>query len=237
MINQDTDQRTIEWMRQRWGHFTGSKVSVLMGKGRKKDQIFSTTAMSYIYQVAGERSFNPEFLSDDDLVEDYINATEAHSKAMQWGIDNEASARSLAANILDKEIIEVSTCKHDTIPFFAASPDGIIRDFDGAGHFGIIEIKCPSVGTFMQYATEVKDGASLKEVKPEYYWQMQAEMDCTGSVGGVFVIYSPVLSEPIKIIHIERNDEDIKLMEERVKLANQYIDEHIIIKDNNKENK
>ena len=85
MINQDTDQRTIEWMRQRWGHFTGSKVSVLMGKGRKKDQVFSVTAMSYIYQVAGERSFNPAFLEDDDMVEEYIAATEAHSKAMQWG--------------------------------------------------------------------------------------------------------------------------------------------------------
>lgn len=230
MINQDTEQRTIEWMRQRFGHFTGSKVSVLMSKGRKKDQVFSATAMSYIYQVAAERNFNPAFLDDDDMLEEYIAATEIHSKAIQWGVDNEGAARALAAKTLDKEIIEVSTCKHDTIPFFAASPDGIIRDFDGEGHFGVIEIKCPTIGTYMQYATEIKDVETLKEIKPEYYWQMMAEMDCTGSVGGVFTAYSPVLANPISVVRIERNDEDIKLMEGRVELANKFINDNILIK-------
>lgn len=223
MINSENSQRSAEWFKMRLGCITGSKVSVLMSKGHKKDENFSATGKAYLYQLAAERQFNPAFL-DDDTFEDYIQSTNITTKAMQWGIDNEEAARNLFEKLIGKEVIEVSLCSHDTIPHFAASPDGMIRNIDGDGNMGVLEIKCPSLGTFEQYKTEIHNAEDLKEVKPEYYWQMMAEMTCTGAICGEFVAYCPWLTDPIHITHIARNDDDIKAMEEKVVMANEFID-------------
>lgn len=224
MINNQDNQRSAQWFKDRLGCITGSKVSVLIANGRKKDDLFSATGKSYLYQLAAERQFNPDFLNDDDVFADYIQQVDITTKAMQWGIDNEDSARNLFEKITGKEVIEVSTCPHDTIKNFAASPDGMIRNIDGEGHMGVLEIKCPNLGTYAQYKAEVHGAEDLKRVKPEYYWQMQAEMDCTGAICGEFVAYCPWLSDPIHIVHIARMDDDIKLMEEKVVAANEFID-------------
>ena len=73
MINKNNNQREISWFRSRVGFLTGSKVSDIMKSGRKKDDVFSDTAKSYLYQIAGERLFNPDFLNDDDIFLDYID--------------------------------------------------------------------------------------------------------------------------------------------------------------------
>lgn len=224
MINTSDNQHDISWFRSRMGTLTGSEVSCLMKSGRKKDETFSDTAKAYLYTKAGERLFNPDFLADDEVFGDYLEETNVTTKAMRWGNEQEDAARRLAADILGYDIEEVSLCEHDTIPFFAASPDGILRNFDGDGRFGVLEIKCPNIGTYMKYCNLIHDAASLKEIKPEYYWQMMAEMDCTGAVGGVFVTYCPWLSTPFHYAAIERVEDDIKLMEERVALANTFID-------------
>lgn len=227
MINNTTDQRSLDWYRQRLGCVTGSKVSVLMSKGRKKEDLFSVTAKSYLYELVAERMFSPDFLNDDDVFNDYVQQVNVTTKAMQWGIDNEDSARRLYEKITGHEVILVSSCAHDTIPHFAASPDGMVRNVDGEGNMGVLEIKCPSLGTFAQYKAEIKGAEGLKAVKPEYYWQMMAEMACTDAVCGDFVAYCPWLTDPILIAHIARNDDDIKLMEQRVIEANKFIDDII----------
>ncbi len=223
MISTADHQHDISWLRARCGHITGSKVSDIMKSGRKSGEAFSDTAKAYLYQVAGERLFNPDFLNDDEVFGDYLDETNVTTKAMRWGNEQEDAARRLTSDILDYDIEEVSLCAHDTIPFFAASPDGMIRNIDGDGHLGVLEIKCPSIGTFMRYKHLIHSAEDLKAVKPEYYWQMMAEMDCTGAVSGVFVTYCPWLSSPFHYANIERVDDDIKLMQERVNLANEFI--------------
>ncbi len=228
MITDGIEQRSLEWYRSRCGCITGSKVADIMKSGRKKDEIWSDTAKSYLYQIAGERLFNPDFLNDDDVFQDYIDQTSFTTKAMQWGSDQENAAKSLymTMNFPEGEIAELSSCKHDTIPHFAASPDGAIYGRDGKD-IRIIEVKCPNINTYMKYRSLIHDAASLKEVEPKYYWQMMAEMSCTGASSGIFITYCPWLSKPIHWAEIERVGEDIKLMEERVILANQFIDEII----------
>lgn len=224
MITNNIEQRSLEWHRMRCGSITGSKVADIMKSGKKKDDVFSDTAMSYLYQVAGERIFNPEFLNDNEVFQDYIDQTSYTTKAMQWGVDMEEQAKSCFLSLHpDMEIAEVSLCKHDTIPYFAASPDGAIYGRD-CGDIRIIEVKCPNINTYMKYRTLIHDASSLKDTEPKYYWQMMAEMSCTGANSGVFITYCPWLSKPIHWAEIERNEEDIKLMEERVVLANQFID-------------
>ena len=227
MINDNCKQRSIDWFRLRCGCVTGSKVVDIMSSGKKKEDLFSQVGKGYLYQVAGERLFNPTFLNDDDIFQDYINQTSFTTKAMQWGADMEEDAKSCFVKLNEGiEISDLSSCKHDTIPFFAASPDGAIYGRDG-GDIKIIEVKCPNINTYMKYRTLIHDAASLKEVEPKYYWQMMAEMSCTGANGGIFIVYCPWLSKPIYWAEIERVEDDITLMEERVILANKFIDEII----------
>lgn len=232
MISNDTKQRDIEWFRSRIGFLTGSKIADIMKTGRK-EEIFSDTAKTYLFQIAGERLFNPNFLNDDDIFQDYLCTTNVTSKAMQWGIDNEDDAKEAFRQLYspNAEIQNVSLCQHDTIPYFAASPDGIIYGKNDEDLY-IIEVKCPSISTFIKYKTFVHDASSLKETEPKYYWQMQAEMSCTNAGLGFFVVYNPWLSTPVHYAKITREDKDIKKMEERVVLANEFINDIIMKKDN-----
>lgn len=229
MINDSVEQRTLDWYRSRFGNLTGSNISVLMTKPRSKTEIFSQTAKSYLYKVAAERQFNPDFLNDDEVFGDYIDMTQLHSKAVEWGAEQEASAKKIFMQLYypDHDLIEVSSCAHDTIPHFAASPDGLIRKAEEDGGMRVVEVKCPSIGTFMQYKAEIHDAESLKATKPEYYWQVQSELVCTGCKSADFVVYCPWLSNPLHVARIERNDDDIKLMEQRVIEANKFIDDII----------
>ena len=228
MITDGIEQRSISWFRSRVGFLTGSKIADIMKSGRKKDEIFSETAKAYLFQVAGERLFNPTFLNDDGIFQDYIDQVSVNTKAMQWGADQEDAAKALymQMNFPEGEMAELSSCKHDTIPYFAASPDGAIYGRDGED-LKIIEVKCPNINTYMKYRTLIHDAASLKETEPKYYWQMMAEMSCTGAKGGIFIVYCPWLSKPIHWAEIDRVEDDIKLMEDRVILANDFINEII----------
>ena len=229
MITSNVEQRSLDWYRLRCGHITGSKVADIMKSGRKKDEVFSETAKAYLFQVAGERLFNPTFLNDDDIFQDYIDQVSVNTKAMQWGADQEDAAKSLfmQINFPEGEIVELSSCKHDTIPYFAASPDGAIYYGRDGEYLKIIEVKCPNINTYMKYRTLIHDADSLKETEPKYYWQMMAEMSCTGAKGGIFIVYCPWLSKPIHWAEIDRVEDDIKLMEDRVILANDFINEII----------
>lgn len=228
MITDNVEQRSLEWHRMRCGCITGSKVADIMKSGRKKDEIFSETAKAYLFQVAGERLFNPTFLNDDGIFQDYIDQVSVNTKAMQWGADQEDAAKSLfmQMNFPEGEMVELSSCKHDTIPHFAASPDGAIYGRDGED-LKIIEVKCPNINTYMKFRTLIHDAASLKETEPKYYWQMMAEMSCTGAKGGIFIVYCPWLSKPIHWAEIDRVEDDINLMEQRIILANDFINEII----------
>lgn len=227
MIEASVEQRSLDWFRARMGCFSGSRVSELMKQGRKKDEPWSETAKAYIYQVAGERLFNEAFLNDDEVFQDYLNTTTYTTKAMQWGIDMEEQAKATYLQLHEgAELAEVGSCKHDTIDHFAASPDGIVYDRERSV-MKCLEVKCPILATHMKYTSEIHDAESLKRVKPEYYWQTMAEMACTGTRQTDFISYNPWIVKPLHIVSIERNDEDIRLMEERVILANKFIEEMI----------
>lgn len=224
MIEAGAEQRSLDWFRARMGCFSGSRVSELMKQGRKSGETWSETAKTYIYQVAGDRLFNPDILHNDDLFQDYLNTTSFTTKAIQWGIEMEEQAKATYIQLHEgAELAEVGSCRHDTIDHFAASPDGIVYD-RSCGVMRCLEVKCPSLATHMKYTAEIHDGESLKRVKPEYYWQVMAEMACTGTQTADFLSYCPWIVKPMHTVRIERNDEDIRLMEERVRLANEEVE-------------
>lgn len=224
----EATQHSLDWYRDRLGKFTGSQVGNLMTKGRKKDEIFGQTALSYINEVAGGRFMNEKIVEDDDMFQDYLDATSISSKAMQWGTEQEENARALYAKILGIEIEERGLVDHPTIPFFASSPDGYIAK-DKKGKRGCIEIKCPKVATYMDYATKVHDNESLKATNAMYYYQCLSHIMCCDVDYTDFIVYCPFLKMPIKIVTIIPNEEDMKNMEERIMMANVQV-ENIIQK-------
>ena len=211
------DQGTLAWHRTRLGKFTGSSISKLMGEGRKKGESFSQTAQSYIYQVMAERNIAQRVIEDDDLFDLYIEQTSPSSKAMQWGTDNEDDARDLYKATTGNKVTQCGSVEHESIHNYAASPDGIVEDKDK-----IIEIKCPTPYTAFTYQQTIHDNESLKAVKPEYYWQVQAEMDCTGATACDFIVYCPFLDNPMHIVTIQRCEGDIEHIHQRIALAEQW---------------
>lgn len=220
------DQRSLEWFRIRLGNFTGSKVGDLMVKGRGKDEIFGKTALAYIRQVASERLLSRAVVDDDAFFQQYLDVVTTSTKEMRWGIDQEDACRELFSKIIGKPIVDASSCKHPTIEHFASSPDGVIKMSDNQLY--AVEIKCPKPSTFVDYLA-IHNAEDLKEINSTYYWQCFAHMACTGADATYFVCYNPFLTKPLHFVRIERDEEIISYMLERVKLADEEVSR--IIKD------
>ncbi len=225
MINNTIDQRSLDWFRSRLGNITGSRVGDLMKSSRTAGEKFGDTAKAYLYQLAGERKMNPNIVEDDDMFSEYINQTSISSKAMRFGTETEGDARIVYMRITGHVVDEVSSCMHDYIPNFASSPDGVIYNTDNTSDLaGCIEIKCPNVNTYVKYLVEITDNKSLKKVNPQYYYQCQSHMMCTGAKWCDFVIYCPWLEDPIHVVRITPDIEAVNLITDRVVEANEFID-------------
>lgn len=211
-------QGSLDWHRARLGHWTGSAIGKLMASGRKKDEVFGDTAKSYIFKVLAERSLSEKVVEDDEMFALYVEQTGIFNKAVQWGHDNEEEARRLYAELNKVEVTEVSSVEHLDIALYAASPDGCVKATDK-----VIEIKCPNPDTAVRYRYLIKDAESLKKANSDYYWQVMAEMDCTGATACDFIVYCPFLAEPMYVVTIPRNDEAIATIHERIAEAEDYI--------------
>jgi hypothetical protein len=221
-------QRTLDWYRLRIGNFTGSEVGKLFVSGRKKEDMFGQGAMTYIYKKAAERSINPDIIEDDVLFETYLQQNTAHSKAMDWGIEQEPMARELYAKIKGYRVVEVGLCKHLSISHFASSPDGYV--YDNKDGKGCLEIKCLSIDNFMSHFADARDAEGLKKVNSIYYYQCMAHMACTGSSWCDFAVYNPFLTNPIHIIRILPDENVFSEFEARINAANDIIENLLKLK-------
>lgn len=213
------EQRSFEWFSSRLGYFSGSEVGKLMVGSRKKDEIFGDTAISYIMKKMGERNLIDEVKNDEEVFNEYQFVNSSTSKAMQFGIDNEPLARKLIMKELGETFEEVASISHPSIPWFSSSPDGLSSD-----KLLALEIKCPSIDTFMRYKCFVNDNESLKKENNIYYWQAMSHMAVTGALRCCFVIFNPFLKNPLHYFFIKRDDKEIETLESRVTEANTFID-------------
>lgn len=218
-------QRSLEWYKSRLGFITGSRLGEIMKESRTKGEFFSVTAMNYLYQLAAERTMDKDFIENDVMFSSYIDQVAVSSKAMQWGVEHEADARTYFAAMFDVKVDECPSFQHPTIPFFSSSPDGIFTDKDGERC--TLEIKCPTQAVFMRYkeafdvplSTEEASEA-LKSINPVYYYQCIAHIMCTGSARTYFAVYCPFQETPLIYTFINRSEEEISNIESRVFEAN-----------------
>ncbi len=183
------EQRSPEWFAARLGKVTASRVADVMAKTKMG---YSASRANYMAELICERLTGSK-------TEGYTNA------AMQWGVDNEESARNAYAFMHNAEVIEAGFDIHPTIAEFGASPDGYIGD-DGQ-----VEIKCPNTATHLE--TLLNDSMEGK-----YITQMQSQMACTGRKWCDFISYDPRLPADMQlwVKRIYRDDVLIKTIETEV---------------------
>jgi len=182
------EQGSESWLRIRLGKVTASRVADVMAKTKTG---VSASRGNYLIELALQR------------VTGVIEASYTND-AMQWGKDNEQTARTAFEVAHNVFVDQVAFVDHPTIKDFGCSPDGIIGD-------SLLELKCPYQSAV--HWSYFKDGCPSK-----YYTQIQAQMSCTGAKSVWFVSFDPRMP-PRSQLYIEevmREEEFIKKMEEEV---------------------
>lgn len=215
------EQNTTEWLKLRLGRFNGSAIGELMTKGKKKDEVFGKTALTYIYNIASERDLIEAYKEDDYLWEVYQNQVSSTNKYFSWGHEQEPLAIEEYEKRTGRMCEETESVCHPIIPNYAASPDRFTYDGDERI---VVEVKAPTPKVYMQYRNEIKDNETLKSVESKYFYQLQAEMHVSGCKQADFVCFCPFLKHPIHIVRITADEEVQKEIEFRISEAEKIIE-------------
>lgn len=215
------EQNSTQWMKDRLGCFNGSAIGDLMSSGRKKDELFGQTALTYIYSIASERMLLPVYLTDDYLWEIYQNQVSFTNKYMEYGHEQEPLAVEEYERQTGRMCEETERVLHPTIPYYASSPDRFTYE---DGEKIVVEVKSPTPKVYMKYLHEVNDNETLKSVEPKYFYQVQAEMHTSGCAKADIVFFCPFLKKPLHIVRITADEDVQKEIENRIVEAEKIIE-------------
>lgn len=202
-------QKTKEWFDIRIGKFTGSNIVRLMSDPKSKKG-FSDGATTYIYEKASERITGE--------AEDSFS-----NESTEWGEFAEPKAAIIYELQTGKKLEEVGFIENKEIPWFGASPDGIVKDERG------IEIKCPTKRSIALKLYTCDNEKDVLSISPKYYYQCHAGMLATGLPFWDLVIFEPRLYDiyALKIITFYRDEGICKEITQRVINANKKVEEII----------
>ena len=154
------EQRSAEWFFSRAGVPTASDFDKIV----TSDGSPSRQRQKYMYELVGQKlGALPE--------ESYTN------KAIENGILRESEAREMYSRDV-KQVVQVGFCLSDE--GWGCSPDGFV-DEDG-----LIEIKCPSLSTHIEYLIKQK-------LPTDYVQQVQGQLLVTERKYNDFISYYPGL--------------------------------------------
>lgn len=185
----DIIQGSPQWHALRLGKVTASRIADVIAKTKTG---WGASRANYMAQLIAERLTGVP-------AESYTNA------AMQWGVDNEASARAAYEFYGDCTVQLVGFIQHPTIAMSGASPDGLV------GADGIVEIKAPNTSTHI-------DTLLGQDVPGKYIAQMQWQMACTGAQWCDFVSFDPRMPETMRLFvkRVPRDESMIANLEKEV---------------------
>lgn len=197
----------LEWLASRRGKFTASQFYRLVTYPAKKD--FPPGALTYVKEKVVECLTE---ISDD---QSWV------SPKMQWGMDHELEAISAFTEITGIKVINIGINQKLIAlgEHISCTPDGILADLNMG-----IEVKCPDSKTHFEYMG-INTAFLLKEIAPNYYWQIQGSMYITGFDSWVFVSYDPRFKNEADRLHrvmIFRDQSDIDFLESRLLTAIVY---------------
>ena len=216
-------QNSVAWKMARLGRWNGSEIHQLMKSGRTKDKLFGDTAMTYIYEIASQRNLLPKYRENEDMFLEYDELNFGGNKFTDYGHIHEDEAAQACRFYLEG-VTDIRACgsfTHDTIENLAASPDRIMTLADGTE--AVLEIKCPQPKTWVKYLAEISDAATLLAVKPEYYYQLQAEMMCAGLGVAYICFYSHFEQGGIHVVRVPFEEATAAAIKGRIEAAENII--------------
>lgn len=180
-----SEQRSQVWRDARCGKFTASELFKLMTEPRSKADKeagkFSVGAMTYIKTKVAEELTG-------------LVHQESNAYPLVYGQDMEVNAKEYLRNIKGYDIKEVGF-----VPFTdhaGGSPDGHIGDDE------VLEIKCPfNSANHIEYLTW-KTPEDMLDVKPEYFYQIHANMFFAKRTVGRFVSFDPRMPDKHKCFEL-----------------------------------
>lgn len=183
------EQGTQEWLLERCGKVTASRIADLMAKTKSG---YAATRLNYRAQLIAERLTGCVAAS-------FTNA------AMQHGTETEPEARRAYEFFVDRDVQQVGFAPHPTIEMAGASPDGLVGDD------GLLELKCPNTATHIE---TLLSGS----IPDKYFKQMQFQMACTGRAWCDFASYDNRLPETMRLFvkRVPRDEEAIAEIEREV---------------------
>lgn len=193
-------QGSDEWIAARVGKVGASRIADIVAKTKTG---YSTSRANYAAELVAERLTGKK-------TDGYTNA------AMQWGTDNEPTARAMYEFMRNAAVTEVGIVLHPAIANAQASPDGLVGDD------GLVEIKCPLTAT---HISTLRGG----EIDGRYAKQMQWQMACTGRAWCDFCSFDPRLPAEMQL-HVRRVNRDpvmIAELEREVRTFLKEIDETV----------
>ncbi len=205
-----SEQRGAEWHSHRIGRFTASEMHRLMTEPRSKSEVLSSGAKTYVLEKASELITG-------------LPCKMIDSAATSWGIEHEDSARHMFIKKTGLIVDAVGFCPYGD--YAGGSPDGMIQGVSAG-----IEIKCPFNSANHVDHLLIECQESLKADFKEYYWQIQSNIFFTNSDHWYFISFDPRFqeSEKIFIFKVNRDENDIKRIKEKINLASDYLKEVII---------
>ena len=203
MSNEELIQGSEEWFASRVGKITASRLGDIMRKTKWGESTYKAKVRLElaIERITGKSASNVVM-----------------NQAMRDGVEREPDARALFEAITGKEVAEVGSFNHPTIPNTSASPDGLIR-----GENACLELKCPT------HATHAKN--LMSDTMPmNYIYQVQWQIACTESDFAYFASYHPDFPKDLRLkwVRVEKDDSVIKSLEEAVRQFDIEIEDLII---------
>ena len=182
-------QRSPEWIAERCGRVTASRIADLLAKTRSG---WGASRANYRAQLVAERLTGT-------VQESYTNA------AMAWGEEHEAEAIAAYEFYRDASVELCGFMPHPTVAMSGASPDGLV------GTDGLIEAKCPQTATHIETLLR-------RTVPGDYLLQMQWQMACTGRAWCDWVSFDPRMPEHLKlfVLRVPRDNALIATVEAEV---------------------
>lgn len=153
------EQRTDEWYAFRNDHLTGSNLWKIFSTESTQNQLYYEKISSHQLPTKQDTAENRPNLNDQ--------------LPMNWGHKYEPLSIMLYEYYNDVKVEEFGCIEHATIPYLAASPDGIVTSKKNNGR--MVEIKNPTTREITQIP------------KMDYYIQMQLQMEVCQLNGCDFV--------------------------------------------------
>jgi putative phage-type endonuclease len=189
------EQGTPEWLAERAGKVTASRIADVMAKTKTG---YGASRATYMAELVAERLTG-------------IPRQGFTNDAMRWGTETEPQARAMYELETGHTVTETGFVPHPTIEGTGASPDGLVGDT------GLVEIKCPNTATHI----ETLRGAGIDR---KYLLQMHWQMICVGREWCDFCSFDPRLPLEMQI-HIRRVELDAELAEQITAEVTQFINE------------